>query len=54
MTRIPRSELLRETGDDLLEKHRVVWSRSRHQLGEERLAVVPVRLRILEDDHEFA
>ena len=30
MTRIPRAVLLRETVDDLLEKHRVIWSRSRH------------------------
>ena len=29
MTRIPRAVLLREAGDDLLEKHRVIWSRSR-------------------------
>lgn len=30
MTRIPRAVLLREAVDDLLEKHRVIWSRSRH------------------------
>ena len=54
MTRIPRSELLRETGDDLLEKHRVIWSRARHQIAAERPAGAPVRLRFLEDDHEFA
>ena len=29
MTRIPRAVLLREAVDDLLEKHRVIWSRSR-------------------------
>jgi hypothetical protein len=31
MTRIPRSVLLREAVDDLLEKHRVIWSSSRHR-----------------------
>jgi predicted transcriptional regulator len=31
MTRIPRAVLLREAVDDLLEKHRVIWSRSRDQ-----------------------
>jgi hypothetical protein len=30
MTRIPRTVLLREAVDDLLEKHRVIWSHSRH------------------------
>ena len=30
MTRIPRAVLLREAVDDLLEKHRVIWSRSHH------------------------
>ena len=30
MTRIPRAVLLREAVDHLLEKHRVIWSRSRH------------------------
>jgi hypothetical protein len=30
MARIPRAVLLREAVDDLLEKHRVIWSRSRH------------------------
>jgi len=29
MTRIPRAVLLCEAVDDLLEKHRVIWSRSR-------------------------
>ena len=29
MTRIPRAVLLREAVDDLLEKHRVIWSLSR-------------------------
>jgi hypothetical protein len=30
MTRIPRAVLLHEAVDDLLEKHRVIWSRSRY------------------------
>jgi hypothetical protein len=30
LTRIPRAVLLREAVDDLLEKHRVIWSRSGH------------------------
>ena len=29
LTGIPRAVLLREGVDDLLEKHRIVWSRSR-------------------------
>lgn len=29
MTRIPRAVLLCEAVDDLLEKHRIIWSRSR-------------------------
>ena len=29
VTRIPRAVLLREAVDDLLEKHRVIWCRSR-------------------------
>ena len=29
MNRIPRAVILREAVDDLLEKHRVIWSRSR-------------------------
>jgi hypothetical protein len=30
MVRIPRAVLLRETVEDLLEKHRIIWSHSRH------------------------
>ena len=33
VSRIPRAVLLREAVDDLLEKHRVIWSRSRHHGG---------------------
>jgi hypothetical protein len=29
MNRIPRAVILREAVDDLLEKHRIIWSRSR-------------------------
>jgi len=36
MTRIPRTVLLREAVDDLLEKHRVIWSHSRHHVASSR------------------
>lgn len=31
MARIPRAVLLRETVEDLLERHRITWSHSRHR-----------------------